>query len=37
MLFDYEKVKLVQKNQKNAFKHADFQPHDLFSNCFDII
>ena len=35
MLFDYQKVKSVQK--KNAFKHADIQPHDLFSNSFVII
>ena len=37
MLFDDQNVKLVQKNKKNAFKHADIQPHDLFSNCFVII
>ena len=32
MLLDDQKDKLVQINQKIAFKHADIQPHDLFSN-----
>ena len=37
MLFDDQKVKSVQKNKTIAFKHADIQPHDLFSKCFVII
>ena len=37
MLLKDQKVKSVHLNQKIAFKRADIQPHDLFSNCFVII
>ena len=37
MLLKDQKVKSVHLNQKIAFKRADIQPHDLFSNSFVII